>query len=295
MLKSVASLGALLLCLADGKSPVNSEEAKIPDSPACDSTSEASVIMFAHSIKKFTDTCLPNGLPNCEDITCMNMHKTFVKDKCHDLVMKCATDTACAFHSQAVPYSLHIGGMKATCEACTTNPGELIEKFESNTKRAAALCKFDLSNIDEPSVHTECQTTECHIAMKSVHLKCLSAWVRGFSWVPMATDDYEAKIGAYTKASIACDPSEARILFASKAAKDTKVPHQIKPFSTRMEHLDQTVPAFTQVPLELKEQRMESPASGGINRKTSGSGPAGASRDFYMWITFLVGLLVIYI
>merc|ERR1711924_166476 len=230
------------------------EASKTPESPACDSSSEASLILFAHSIKKFTDTCVPNGLPNCEDITCMKMHETFANDKCHARVMKCATDTTCAFHSQAIPYSLYTSGVSTTCQACTTNPGELIEKLDSNTKRAAAVCKFEHDNLEEPSTHTECQTTECHAAMKSIHLKCLSAWVRGFSWVPTATDDIEAKIGAYTKASIACDPTGAKVQFSAKGIKnDTKASRAFQPIPTKANHLDLAESAITQVPLGLEE------------------------------------------
>lgn len=186
------------------------------DSPVCDSSNEPSIIAFAHSIKKFTTTCVNGGFPDCENLSCMKMHETFVKDKCHTLVMKCAKDETCSWHNQAIPYSNYIGGTQTTCDACVQNPDEVLSKFEATTKRAAAVCKF--GSIDEPQTHAMCQTTECHTAMKSVKLKCLSAWVRGFSWVPRVTDESKAKIGAYTKASIACDPAEASVQFASSAS-----------------------------------------------------------------------------
>lgn len=189
---------------------------KTPDSAVCNSREEASVIRFAHSIKKFTDTCVTDGYPNCEDQTCRKMLETFINDNCHTMVLKCASDPSCAFHSQAVPYKNYIGGTATTCSSCISNPKEALDKMEATTKRAAAVCKFEL--VDEPQSHAQCQTHECHEAMKSVNLKCLSGWVRGFSWLPDATDDCKMRISAYTKASITCDPSEAKVQFASASS-----------------------------------------------------------------------------
>jgi hypothetical protein len=193
---------------------------KTPDSAVCDSKDEASVIRFAHSIKKFTDMCITGGYPNCEDQKCKQMLNTLTSDNCHQMVMKCAADQDCTFHAQAVPYKQYVGGMATTCVACLTNPEEVLKKMEANTKRATAVCKFE--DKDEPNSHALCQTHECHEAMKHVNLKCLSAWVRGFAWIPDATAECQAKIAAYTKASITCDPSEAQVQFASSASQSPK-------------------------------------------------------------------------
>lgn len=259
-----------------------SEAAKGPgDSSFCDSSSEASIISFAHSIKKFTSTCVSGGFPNCEDVACMKMQETFVKDKCHALVMKCANDPTCAFHSQAVPYSHYIGGTQTTCAACTSNPSEVLEKMEANTKRAAAVCKFD--SLDEPQTHTQCQTKECHTAMKSVQLKCMTAWVRGFSWVPTVTDATRAKIGAYTKASIACDPKEAAIQFASSIASRT-------PISSKSTH-SMAYAESTQVPLAAESvpgaEEVTREAQSGLSSSPSGTSAAPALPSRVLWVVML--------
>lgn len=203
--------------------PITLSLDKLPTNAMCDPTSVESLIVYAHSIKKFTEMCVPDGFPKCHDVGCLGMVRTFESDPCHEHVLKCAGDMNCEWHNQATPYLHFIGGTLRTCESCIGNPKDAVTLLEEHSKYAAAVCEFE--NIAEPQVHAGCQTRACHTAMKHINLKCLTAWVAGFAWLP-SQEDVHRRTSAYAKASLRCDPGpeDRPASFSSAEVSHTSTP-----------------------------------------------------------------------